>query len=99
MQNFFYTNHTEAARNTQTLGRKPMKSSENLYIMLETKRTTVVMMMLMKNNIIVDLGFKNPIFPEGNIFLLLFTMVQFNSKAIHLSKSTLIIYSIVTKGD
>ena len=30
--------------------------------MLETKRTTVVMMMLMKNNIIVDLGFKNPIF-------------------------------------
>ena len=58
--------------------------------MLETKRTTVVMMMLMKNNIIVDLG---------NIFLLLFTMVQFNSKAIHLSKSTLIIYSVVTKGD
>ena len=57
-----------------------------------------MMMMLMKNNI-VDLGFKNPIFPEGNIFLLLFTMVQFNSKAIHLSKSTLIIYSVVTKGD
>ena len=26
-------------------------------------------------------------------------MVQFNSKAIHLSKSTLIIYSVVTKGD
>ena len=25
-------------------------------------------------------------------------MVQFNSKAIHLSKSTLIIYSVVTKG-
>ena len=58
-----------------------------------------MMMMLMKNNIIVDLGFKNPIFSEGNIFLLLFTMVQFNSKAIHLSKSTLIIYSVVTKGD
>ena len=58
-----------------------------------------MMMMLMKNNIIVDLGFKNPIFPEGNIFLLLFTMVQFNSKAILLSKSTLIIYSVVTKGD
>ena len=67
--------------------------------MLETKRTTVVMMMLMKNNIIVDLGFKNPIFPEGNTFLLLFTMVQFNSKAIRLSKSTLKIYSVVTKGD
>ena len=58
-----------------------------------------MMMMLMKNKIIVDLGFKNPIFPEGNIFLLLFTMVQFNSKAIHLSKSTLIIYSVVIKGD
>ena len=58
-----------------------------------------MMMMLMKNNIIVDLGFKNPIFPEGNIFLLLFTKVQFSSKAIHLSKSTLIIYSVVTKGD
>ena len=58
-----------------------------------------MMMMLMKNNIIVDLGFKNPMIPEGNIFLLLFTMVQFNSKAIHLSNSTLIIYSVVTKGD
>ena len=62
----------------------------------------MMMMMMMKNNniIIVDLGFKNPIFPEGNIFLLLFTIVQFNSKAIHLSKSTLIIYSVVIiKGD
>ena len=29
-----------------------------------------MMMMLMKNNIIVDLGFKNPIFPEGNIFII-----------------------------
>ena len=67
--------------------------------MLETLRTTAVMMMLMKNNIIVDLGFKNPIFPEDNTFLLLFTMVQFNSKAIHLTKSTLIIHIVVTKGD
>ena len=39
--------------------------------MLETKRTTVVMMMLMKNNIIDDLGFKNLIFPEGNIFFII----------------------------
>ena len=31
MQHIFYTNHTEAVRNTQTLGRKPTKSSENLH--------------------------------------------------------------------
>ena len=30
MQHIFDTNHTAAARNTQTLGGKPMKSSENL---------------------------------------------------------------------
>ena len=30
MQHIFDTNHTAAARNTQTLGEKPMKSSENL---------------------------------------------------------------------
>ena len=38
-----------------------------------------MMMMLMKNNIIVDLGFKNPIFPEGNIFFIIvhYGTVQF----------------------
>ena len=30
MQHIFYTNNTEAARNAQTLGGKPLKSSENL---------------------------------------------------------------------
>ena len=32
MQHIAYTNHPEAARNTQTLGGKPIKPSENLHV-------------------------------------------------------------------